>query len=175
MSEKTTGRCLCGAVRFEFDGAPGGIGFCHCKMCRRWSGGAPFAAFQAAPRLLAAESLRWHKSSEWGERGFCRECGTPLFWRAAGVSEWAISAGALDDEKGLAVAKHIFIDDKPDFYDFADDAPRSTGAEFTAGVLLDLSSRFGEDFLRDALAKTRAHHGDRFAGEVERLVAEARK
>ena len=175
MSEKSTGQCLCGAVRFEFDGAPAKVGFCHCKMCRRWSGGAPFTAFHAAVRLLAEDSLRWRKSSEWGERGFCGECGTPLFWRAAGMPEWAVSAGALDDEKNLAVEKHIYIDDKPGFYDFADDAPRFTGAQFTAEVLAELAPRFGEGFLQDALAKARAQNGDVFADEVARLIAQAQK
>ena len=144
-------------------------------MCRRWSGGAPFTAFHAAVRLLAEDSLRWRKSSEWGERGFCGECGTPLFWRAAGMPEWAVSAGALDDEKNLAVEKHIYIDDKPDFYDFADDAPRFTGAQFTAKILAELAPRFGEGFLQDALAKARAQNGDGFADEVARRIAQAQK
>ena len=175
MSEKSTGQCLCGAVRFEFDGVPTTVGFCHCKMCRRWSGGAPFAAFPAAVRLLTEDSLRWHKSSEWAERGFCGECGTPLFWRMADMPEWGVSAGTLDNEKNLTVAKHIYIDDKPDFYDFSDDAPRFTGAQFTAEVLTALATRFGEGFLQGALAKARAKNGDGFADEVARLVTQAQK
>jgi hypothetical protein len=33
---------------------------------------------------------------------------------------------------GQEIVEHIWIDDKPDFYDFADDAPRKTAAECLA-------------------------------------------
>ena len=171
MSEKSTGQCLCGAVRFEFDGAPAKVGFCHCKMCRRWSGGAPFTAFHAAVRLLAEDSLRWRKSSKWGERGFCGECGTPLFWRAADMPEWGVSAGALDDERNLTVGRHIYIDEKPDFYDFVDDAPRFTGAQFIAKTLAEATPRSNEELLQNTIAKIREQKGDDFADEVVRMLA----
>ena len=175
MSEKSTGQCLCGAVRFEFDGAPAKVSFCHCKMCRRWCGGAPFASFFAIVRLLAKDSLRWRKSSELVERGFCGECGTPLFWNARSMSGWSISAGALDDERNLAVGRHIYIDEKPDFYDFVDDAPRFTREQFIANILAEMAAHLDEKNWQSMLAKVRAQHGDRFANEVERLVAQRQK
>ena len=38
------GRCFCGAVEIEVEGAPEGMGYCHCQSCRSWSGG-PVNAF----------------------------------------------------------------------------------------------------------------------------------
>ena len=42
MSETSarTGRCHCGAVRFEAREVPETYGVCHCAMCRRWNGSA---------------------------------------------------------------------------------------------------------------------------------------
>ncbi len=37
------------------------------------------------------EYLKLFKSSDWGERGFCSECGTSLFWRTPGRQLIAIS------------------------------------------------------------------------------------
>lgn len=78
-------------------------------------------------------TLSWYRSSETGERGFCSACGSTLFWRRVGAgSAMAVSAHALEPGHGLALNQHIWIDDKPDWYDFADDAPRLTAAEFLA-------------------------------------------
>src|ERR1044072_3605170 len=39
-----TGSCFCGAVEVQVTGAPEGMGYCHCRSCRSWSGG-PVNAF----------------------------------------------------------------------------------------------------------------------------------
>jgi hypothetical protein len=36
---KITGRCLCGAVRYQFEGDPQFVFLCHCRDCQR-SGGS---------------------------------------------------------------------------------------------------------------------------------------
>ena len=35
MTESHKGRCLCGAVEFEFEGKPNWVAYCHCESCRR--------------------------------------------------------------------------------------------------------------------------------------------
>ena len=131
-----TGQCLCGAVRFT--GTPTAarsISVCHCGQCRRWATGPVFACrMEGGVTLTKDEGLTWFASSSEGERGFCRHCGTSLFWRQPGTGlDCAVSVGALDPGHGLSIASHIWIEDKPDFYDFADDAPRLTAAEARGG------------------------------------------
>lgn len=164
------GKCLCGAVQFKV-GAFENMGMCHCGMCRRWCGGMPFAAGQGQVELQQSDSVRWWKSSQWGERGFCGECGSSLFWRAAGAPLWTIAVGALPDDPNMQCVLQIFCDEKPGFYDIAGDAERLTGPEFTAKTLAMLAQQFGDEFLQDALQKSRAHNGDAFADEVQRLIS----
>ncbi|MDX1383714.1 MAG: GFA family protein [Thermoanaerobaculia bacterium] len=138
MSETRAGGCLCGAVRFELELESSDLGVCHCGTCRRWSAG-PFLAVHSTGdkgRLLEDRGLAWYDSSEWARRGFCRECGASLFYQLKGQDspDWIVSAEALDDTEGLAIASHIYVDAKPAYYDFADDAPRLTEAEFLASM-----------------------------------------
>jgi len=132
------GGCLCGAVRFEIVLDEPRFGVCHCGMCRRWSAGPFFAvhAPAAGGRLLEDRGLAWYSSSAWARRGFCRECGSSLFYQLVGSDEpdWIVSAEALDDAEGLSIGSHIYVDSKPDRYDFADDAPRLTEAEFLGSM-----------------------------------------
>ncbi len=174
----TTGKCLCGAVRFELQEPAKETGLCHCKMCRRWGGGLAAAGLHCGGATISGEeNLRWWKSSEWGERGFCGVCGSSLFWRAPGGGEnggdhFVAMAGVLDDDAAVAgIHEHIYIDEKPAFYDIAGDAPRSTGAQFVARVFAQLTQQYGEEFLQDAMQKCRAHNGNAFANEVQTLLA----
>lgn len=132
------GQCLCGDVKFETP-LPGHIDACHCTTCRNWNGG-PFigADFREGITLTKEDGLAWYESSEWAKRGFCKSCGTSLFYCLKNNPDfWSVSSGTLDLPKGLALGKEIFIDEKPDYYDLAGDHRRLTGAEafaeFTAG------------------------------------------
>ena len=132
MTEVTNGQCLCGAVRFHGVLSPRGVGACHCGQCRRWGGGGPFMAarFDDGVTFDADETLTWFASSEYGERGFCSRCGSSLFWRAPGAgNDVAINASALPEGAGQHLFEHIWVDDQPDWYAFADDCPRRTAAD----------------------------------------------
>ncbi|HET7410305.1 MAG TPA: GFA family protein [Paracoccaceae bacterium] len=130
------GQCLCGSVRFR--GEPDRercVTACHCGQCRRWGGGGPLIAvrFIGGLEFEADESLTWFRSSDEGERGFCSRCGSSLFWRMPGQgNDVSTSLGALDEDHGLEIDAHIFVEDKPDWYEFADDRPRCTAAEWAA-------------------------------------------
>jgi hypothetical protein len=113
------------------------VGACHCGMCRRWSAG-PFLGIGCSGRSIAIngdESLSAFPSSQWGERCFCKTCGSTLFWRTKDRTHWEISAGALDDTEGLEFRRQIYVDEKPAFYAFANDTEKLTGAEFVALVM----------------------------------------
>ena len=101
-----SGGCLCGAVRFTAAPRDHDIGACHCNMCRRWTAG-PFLALECGGtvKIDDASDLGIYRSSEWAERGFCKRCGTPLFYRLVGKDFYVVSAEAFDDKSGLSAHK----------------------------------------------------------------------
>jgi hypothetical protein len=126
---ETPGRCLCGAVTFTGLGAVGPAEVCHCTICRRHGAGPLMSTtFAEGVRLDAADELRWYASSSIAERGFCGRCGTSLFWRMRGSASMSVSAHAFEGEPP-SIREHVFVDEKPAWYDFADAAPRVTAAQ----------------------------------------------
>ena len=121
-----TGGCLCGGVRYEISGPLRGVIACHCSQCRRTSG--HYAAMTSAPSaditLTSSASLRWYRSSDSAERGFCGVCGGNLFWKLAGRDSLSITAGTLDLPTGIEMEQHIFVADKSDYYSIEDDLPK---------------------------------------------------
>ena len=129
MSEElntTTGGCLCGAVRYEVVGPLRDVVNCHCSMCQKLHGG--FGAHSKARKvnitITKSDGLAWYKTSEVAQRGFCRECGSSLFWEPFEYDATGILAGSLDGPTHLETMGHIFIGEKSDFYEIDDDLPK---------------------------------------------------
>ncbi|MFY0595944.1 MAG: GFA family protein [Cognatishimia sp.] len=121
-----TGGCECGSVRFEVKNLRDTVTGCHCGQCRRVSGHfwASTMANKEDYRFLKDDGLTWFKSSDWAERGFCANCGSSLFYRMFDENHMSVGAGCLDDASGFTMGRHIFVKDKGDYYDIADDAPQ---------------------------------------------------
>jgi hypothetical protein len=76
------GRCFCGAVEIETQGAPAAMGYCHCGSCRSWSA-SPVNAFslwkaQNVRVTKGAEHLAKFMKTEASNRQFCQRCGGHL-------------------------------------------------------------------------------------------------
>lgn len=126
------GGCLCGAVRYRVEGPLRPVVDCHCAMCLKWHGhvGAYTAANRADVTIEGESSLAWYRSSGFAERGFCRTCGSSLFWRRLGSDILSISAGTLDQPTGLKTVRHIFTEHVADYYAITDgleQLPRGLG------------------------------------------------
>jgi hypothetical protein len=127
---KHHGRCLCGSIAFDIRDKMRDVVWCHCGQCLRWHGhfGGYTASTWANMDLRGADRIAWYKSSETARRGFCRDCGTSLFWEHSGRDYVSICAGALDLPTGLVTARHVFVEDKGDYYRIAEDAARTPGS-----------------------------------------------
>ncbi len=83
-------------------------------------------------RFEGEESISVFSSSDWAERGFCGNCGTHLFYRLKGSGEHMVPVGLFEDGADLVFKGQVFIDEKPDYYTFANDTKNLTGAELFA-------------------------------------------
>jgi hypothetical protein len=61
-------------------------------------------------------TLTWFQSSEKARRGFCKNCGSVLFWDAPHRDTISVTAGCLDNPTGLSVDVQIFTEDQGDYY-----------------------------------------------------------
>lgn len=109
-----TGGCQCGAVRFAAGAILDNPHLCHCRMCQRATGNF-FAPLVGVPneRLVwtgAAPSV--FESSEGYERGFCRDCGTPLFYRRVGAAHTSLMIAAFDDPSGIPLLYEFGIESR---------------------------------------------------------------
>ena len=129
-----TGGCLCGAVRFEIKGRLSDAHACHCSLCRRQSGHYAVASDAARADFVLTEDrgLAWYRSSDFAKRGFCRECGSVLFWDDGGEAV-SINLGSLEETGGVTVTKHIFVDEKGDYYELTDGLPQFAGYDQPLG------------------------------------------
>ncbi len=129
------GACMCGAVTFEASAVDTGVGACHCDMCRKWTGG-PLLAVDCGSdiKFSGEENIGVFSSSEWAERGFCKQCGSSLFYRLKQTSQHIVPAGVFDAENRFVLDHQVFVDEKPDYYRFAgeDHMHNMTGAEVFA-------------------------------------------
>jgi hypothetical protein len=125
MPSVSSGRCLCGAVRYEVRGPLRDVLVCHCEECRRWHGHVSASAAARRGDLVVIDdgALRWidsPRSDAAARRGFCGECGSSLFWDARGETV-SISAGTLDGPTGLRIAGHWYLSQAADYYPPPDD------------------------------------------------------
>lgn len=109
MSDKFTGGCQCGAVRFcaKSVGRPS---VCHCRMCQKAFGGLFGPLVTTNDVTWTRGAPKWFASSNVARRGFCDNCGTPLAYVTKFGTELAI--GAFDDPALVAPVIQVNLADK---------------------------------------------------------------
>jgi len=121
-----SGRCLCGRVTLAAERLNRDVVYCHCSQCRRQTGHFYAAADVLDEHLDVTDddALTWYAASDGARRGFCRHCGSALFWKANDSVRTSILAGCLDAPTGLTATAHIFVADKGDYYALEDGLPQ---------------------------------------------------
>ena len=78
------GHCLCGAVTIAISGLDDPrVGVCHCRMCRRWSGGVNMGFGAEARAVTVTGRVSRYRSSSFAERALGPVCGSHLWYRDA--------------------------------------------------------------------------------------------
>lgn len=121
------GSCLCGAVTFTITVDLPQPSACHCQSCRKHSG--HYEASVDIPRnsltIQGEEHVKWYQSSEKVRRGFCKTCGSTLFWDPVFRDWTAVAMGSFDAPTGTKLKMHIYVADKGDYYDITDGLPQN--------------------------------------------------
>jgi hypothetical protein len=127
---KKQGRCLCGKVCVTANAVKLEVHACHCSMCQLWNGG-PTLSVHCGKNVSFSneENIAIYKSCSWPELGFCKVCGSHLFYRSIDSGEYIIQTGNFDSDNGFKLNQQIFIDEKPDFYSFSNETTDLTGPE----------------------------------------------
>ena len=109
-----TGRCLCGACRYELSGDPIIVAHCHCRDCQRLSGAghSTGAMYAEADITLFGDPAAFALTSDSGAtvtRLFCGACGSPLFGKNSAMPGlMTATLGTLDDPDQLTPQVAIF-------------------------------------------------------------------
>lgn len=137
MKEAFQGGCFCGAVRFEI-GEIFDAGYCHCSICRRFSGSA-FVLWANAPgrafRITAGDPVGFASSDRW-KRYFCPTCGAPVYGRhpsppPEGSDLVCIATPSLDTPDAIRPTAHIWCGSGLPYVEVRDDLPRFSDGELT--------------------------------------------
>lgn len=129
------GSCVCGKTQFSADLKNHHVHACHCSICRKQTSGIIMTIDIDAESLqfTQQEYLKIYQSSQWGERGFCGACGTNLFWRTQDGQYCNVNVFALHEQpEDLKLNTEIYIDNKPNFYDFKYSREQLTEADVLA-------------------------------------------
>lgn len=110
-TQRFTGRCLCGACAYSYEGPVLSVIHCHCGMCRK-AAGAPFTTWITVPKA----GLSWvegtpkpHRSSRHAERTFCPSCGSPLTFQTDKYPEEIdVTLGTLDEPERFPATANCF-------------------------------------------------------------------
>ncbi|CAG9416998.1 GFA family protein [Providencia alcalifaciens] len=121
------GQCLCGSVKLTINMPIDTVHVCHCGMCLKWNGGPGMTIdYESEPEIEGSEFITCFASSEWAERAFCKQCGTHLFYHLHSPSRYYLSAPLFDESKNAKMGTQIYIDCKPNYYNFAEKTPMLT-------------------------------------------------
>jgi hypothetical protein len=123
-----SGGCACGAIRYRLMTKPYDTGWCHCRICQRvsGSGGMVFTTIAANDFMITqgAEQVGRFPSTEFGERCFCKSCGSPLTIHVRHQpDEIDIAVGTLDEPGAVTPGFHLYSKQAPHWMDLDDGLP----------------------------------------------------
>lgn len=126
-----SGRCLCGAITYEFPDDPAVWAVCHCLNCQRQAGsafstlaGVPMAKFNMTgePKLYEDHDT---DSGNSVQRYFCGECGSPIYSALAEQPDVIyLKTGTLDDTSAFNPAFHVWTSTKQQWVDLPEGVPQ---------------------------------------------------
>lgn len=126
------GGCLCGGIRYEYDGDFYELSMCHCKQCQKAQGIA-FAAVCPVEAnkfrfVSGRELLKEYRASDNKVRVFCSNCGSPIYSARDDLPETKrLRIGTVDTPFECNEAYHTFTGSKASWETICDGLPQYRG------------------------------------------------
>ena len=132
MSDRHSGSCLCGTVRFRIAGEFQNFFLCHCSRCRKDTGSAHaanlFSTTASLDWLSGAGSVRsFQLPGTRHSHSFCATCGSALPGLQMDGALLVVPAGSLDTPVELRPDAHICVADRADWDEHLEDVVRLDG------------------------------------------------
>lgn len=121
------GGCLCGSVRYRVTGDPIAATLCHCRSCRRASGGTNvgWTVFDKRDVAWLADEPLAHSSSRGIEWLHCHNCGSLVgYSRSSRPEHVDITTGTLDDPDRFPPTVEIWLEQKIGWETLHPDLPK---------------------------------------------------
>lgn len=124
-----TGGCLCGGIRYEYDGEINEISMCHCSQCRKAQGSAFVAVCPIDTRRFRITAgtglLREYRAVPSKCRVFCSNCGSPIYSARDDLPHIRrLRLGTVETPFTCRNAYHAFTGSKASWFDIADGLPQ---------------------------------------------------
>ncbi len=124
----TKGRCLCGGIRYEFEGKPDWVAYCHCESCRRHTSSAVamFVGVKVSQFRYLEGTPAAYESSQDVWRYFCPTCGSPMAYTRDKEfpGEVHLYLGTLEDPTMLVPTGHVHTGEQLPWFEVKDELPR---------------------------------------------------
>ena len=118
--------CLCKGIVMTIKGEFRPVVNCHCMQCTKTHGN--YAAYTSVLEenitYKSKSTLKWFASSAKAKRGFCKKCGSSVFFKRLGSRAISISAGLFKNPTKLVTSSHIYTHNKRDYYKISDNLPK---------------------------------------------------
>ncbi len=129
-----TGGCLCGGVRYAYDGEIQEISMCHCSMCRKAQGSAYLAVgpidsarFEITQGL---DLLKEYRGVPDKARVFCSRCGSPIYSARDDLPNVKrLRLGTVETPFECVNRYHTHVDSKAAWETITDGLPQYPGAK----------------------------------------------
>lgn len=105
---------------------------CHCEMCRQQTSSMFISLTPVEGSMAFDGPVQVYRSSEWAERGFCRTCGSTLFYGTVADGVRHPAAGLFKDAAGAPMKLEFFADAAPQGYALAGTHRKMTTKETLA-------------------------------------------
>ncbi|TPL00451.1 MULTISPECIES: GFA family protein [unclassified Mesorhizobium] len=127
MTRTLTGKCFCGAARYEVADEFSYAANCHCSNCRRTTGSAfkPFAGIEREKfRLVTSEDELLIFGDVSGHDAHCGRCGSLVYSLVRDGAYVHVAMGTLMDDPGIRPSAHILVGSKAPWFTITDDLPQ---------------------------------------------------